>query len=232
MIADKEFYEDYALHYPDDLVIRGSQLATIQKHIDYEGKTGLDIGSANGALAIELAKDGAKHVYGIDLAEQFVKQSKAQAQKQGIKNVTFKQADAKDLPFKDNTFDFITCTEVLEHVPDFREAIIELRRVLKPGGQFLITVPNSLCPAEIAHQGKHGIMWVLKKEAITHINLFFLPTVHKYYAWAHDVRVFPLHFVLPFFPKKYINHFLVKLDLVIGSVLRPLGFDIVIVGRK
>lgn len=47
------------------------------------------------------------------------------------------------LPFKDEVFDSILCTEVLEHVPDPVAALQEMRRVTRPGGVLLLTVPLS-----------------------------------------------------------------------------------------
>ena len=49
--------------------------------------------------------------------------------------------DLQDIQYPDNTFDFIYCSHVLEHVPDDRKAIDELYRVLKPNGKALILVP-------------------------------------------------------------------------------------------
>lgn len=51
------------------------------------------------------------------------------------------RGDAVHLPFPDDTFDRIIAAEVLEHVPDDRGALGELRRVLKPGGVIAVTVP-------------------------------------------------------------------------------------------
>ncbi len=51
------------------------------------------------------------------------------------------QADMQRLPFADGTFDGIFCLHVLEHVPDDRAGIAELRRVLRPGGEAVIVVP-------------------------------------------------------------------------------------------
>ncbi len=232
MIADKKFYESYAKNYPDDLVVRGSQLAKIKNIINYENKVGLDIGCANGAFSIELAKSGAKKMYGIDIASEFVKKASLKAKKNYVKNIEFIEADAKKLPFKNNFFDFIICTEVLEHVPDFKVAIKEIKRVLKPGGIFVITVPNSFNPAEIMHQIKHLLFFIIKKEPITHINLFFIFSVKKYFFWAKNLKVESLHFVLPFFPKKYVNQFLIMLDLLIGKYLKLIGFDIILKGTK
>ncbi len=50
------------------------------------------------------------------------------------------EADVQNLPFKDNSFDIVTCFEVLEHVPDPVAAMKELRRVCKH--RLLISVPN------------------------------------------------------------------------------------------
>jgi hypothetical protein len=49
--------------------------------------------------------------------------------------------DMTDVPFKDGAFDLIVCVHVLEHVPDDRQAIREMVRVLKPGGMALLLVP-------------------------------------------------------------------------------------------
>lgn len=54
----------------------------------------------------------------------------------GIQNI-----DLTALTFDDNTFDYVFCNHVLEHIPDDRKAMAEIFRVLKPGGQAIITVP-------------------------------------------------------------------------------------------
>jgi SAM-dependent methyltransferase len=50
-------------------------------------------------------------------------------------------ADLLNLPFHTNYFDYIICNHVLEHIEDDRAAMIELRRVLKPGGAAFLQVP-------------------------------------------------------------------------------------------
>jgi ubiquinone/menaquinone biosynthesis C-methylase UbiE len=52
------------------------------------------------------------------------------------------KADVTRLPFEDGTFDVVLCSEVLEHIPDNRKAVSELVRVLKPGGDCVVTVPR------------------------------------------------------------------------------------------
>ena len=49
--------------------------------------------------------------------------------------------DITALPFREGTFDVVLCCHVLEHVPDDRAAIRELRRILAPGGQLVVQVP-------------------------------------------------------------------------------------------
>ena len=51
----------------------------------------------------------------------------------------------KALPFADGSFDLIWCSEVLEHLVDPVFAARELRRVLRPGGELILTTPNSYC---------------------------------------------------------------------------------------
>jgi len=59
--------------------------------------------------------------------------------KEGCNGCSFAAANAEMLPFKSNSFDFVLCTEVLEHVPDWKKALQELMRVSKK--RVLVTVP-------------------------------------------------------------------------------------------
>lgn len=52
-----------------------------------------------------------------------------------------KEGRLEQLPWEDGTFDLITCLDVLEHIPDDRGALAELRRVTSVGGSLLLTVP-------------------------------------------------------------------------------------------
>jgi ubiquinone/menaquinone biosynthesis C-methylase UbiE len=56
-------------------------------------------------------------------------------------NITY--FNGKDIPFANNYFDFIICTEVLEHVEHYQYLVNEMHRVLKPNGQAIITIPFS-----------------------------------------------------------------------------------------
>ena len=50
--------------------------------------------------------------------------------------------DISNLPFKDNSFDLILCINVLEHIRDYKKALMEIKRVLKPDATAIIVVVN------------------------------------------------------------------------------------------
>ena len=54
------------------------------------------------------------------------------------------KADICNLPFEDNSFDFILCNHVLEHIPNDTKAMQELFRVLSPGGTAILQIPQDL----------------------------------------------------------------------------------------
>lgn len=58
------------------------------------------------------------------------------------RTAVFTVGDAGRLPFADNSFDAVICSEVLEHLPDVPLALSEIGRVLKPGGKFALSVPR------------------------------------------------------------------------------------------
>lgn len=68
---------------------------------------------------------------------------------------TFCQGDAFSLPFADESFDIVICSEVLEHLPEYEAAIDELNRVLRPTGTFAVSVPR---------YGPERICWALSEE--------------------------------------------------------------------
>jgi 2-polyprenyl-3-methyl-5-hydroxy-6-metoxy-1,4-benzoquinol methylase len=93
----------------------------------------LDAGCGSGRTLLELASYG--EVTGVDLSED----AAAVARRRGDFDVRI--ARLEQLPFDDETFDLVTCLDVIEHTPDDIVALRELRRVSKPQGQLMITVP-------------------------------------------------------------------------------------------
>lgn len=58
--------------------------------------------------------------------------------------ITKVNLNSEPLPYPDANFDFVTCSEVVEHLENYRGLIREASRVLKPGGLFVVTTPNVL----------------------------------------------------------------------------------------
>ncbi|MBD3251357.1 methyltransferase domain-containing protein [Candidatus Uhrbacteria bacterium] len=100
-----------------------------------------DIGCAAGRQAFIAAKK-AKYVIGTDIADSFMEFARKQKEVQQIQNVDFVTTPLERLPFKDQEFNKIICSEVIEHVLDLNTSLNELNRVLDSHGMILITVPN------------------------------------------------------------------------------------------
>jgi SAM-dependent methyltransferase len=68
---------------------------------------------------------------------------------QSLSSVVDVYASALEIPFKENSFDSILCTEVLEHVPEPKELLRQVKRVLKPNGYLILTAPLTWGPHEV-----------------------------------------------------------------------------------
>ena len=108
----------------------------------------LDMGCGGGRHAFAAMKRGAS-VIALDYSEADLKDVRATvAAMHDASEVPATQpwltvnGDALKLPFPDNSLDRVVCSEVLEHIWDYRGAIAELVRVLKPGGRMAVTVPT------------------------------------------------------------------------------------------
>lgn len=90
----------------------------------------------------------------------------------GQERCLISQADVVCLPFRDGVFDAVICSEVLEHIPDGRQAVAELVRVLRPGGKLVVSVPRYLperiCWAlsEAYHNEPGGHIRIYKKREL------------------------------------------------------------------
>jgi ubiquinone/menaquinone biosynthesis C-methylase UbiE len=98
----------------------------------------LDVGCATGRLLVRLAEAGATHLCGVDLAPRIVEVAAAKLSK-ATPPVDLRTADAEDrLPSDDDTFDAATLSAVLHHFFRPLEALVEIRRVLRPGGRLIV----------------------------------------------------------------------------------------------
>ena len=106
----------------------------------------LDLGCGEGRHCFGAYMSEEIDVFGFDMSLSDVGRAKENFdqfnENTSTKSCNFGVADAKKLPFKDNTFDFIICSEVLEHIIDYQSALSEINRILKPEGKLAVSVPK------------------------------------------------------------------------------------------
>lgn len=164
-----------------------------------EGSQVLELGCGTGYFTRELA--GLKiQVTAIDISPDLIESAKREIQSS---NVRFLIQNAYQMEFDDAVFDSVLGSSVLHHL-DIRQAISEIYRVLRPGGQIAFTEPNMLNP-QIALQ--KNIPWLKKK-------LGDSPDETAFFRWKisallskagfQDITVVPFDFLHPAVPVKYI----------------------------
>lgn len=93
----------------------------------------LDGGCGSGRNLIELARYG--EVSGVEISEASAEVAR------GREVGEVHTCSLVDLPFAEDSFDLVTCLDVIEHLDDDVAALTELRRVVKPGGRLVVMVP-------------------------------------------------------------------------------------------
>ena len=100
----------------------------------------LDVATGTGRLPLALLKkvDFRGHIIGLDLSAKMLEQARQQAALFAHR-LDLVRERAGVLPFKDRSFDLVTCLEALEFMPDPAHVIAEMVRVLRPGGVLVIS---------------------------------------------------------------------------------------------
>jgi tocopherol O-methyltransferase len=122
---------------------RQAQIDLIEELLNWAGveqaKEILDVGCGIGGSSIYLAQKFNARAVGITLSPVQASRATERALEAGLAtDVQFQVADALDMPFADDTFDFVWSMESGEHMPDKEKFLQECYRVLKPGGTFLM----------------------------------------------------------------------------------------------
>jgi ubiquinone/menaquinone biosynthesis C-methylase UbiE len=107
----------------------------------------LEVAPGPGYFAIELAKLGEYEIAGLDISETFVEIARANAAEARVR-VDFRRGNAAEMPYPDDTFDFLLCRAAFKNFSEPRRALEEMHRVLKPGGQALIIDLRKDAPRE------------------------------------------------------------------------------------
>lgn len=142
--------------------LRVSILMRLLGKLDKKEKI-LDAGCGTGLFLRKLPPGS----YGIDISMTALVKAKNYAP-----NAKIFLSDIEKMPFKNNFFDTILCTEVLEHLPNPDKALEEIRRVLKKNGRFIGSVPSS------------GFLWKFQKLSKTGPVIPY----HKHYRSCSEVE--------------------------------------------
>lgn len=99
----------------------------------------LDVGTGKGLAAVELARRGAL-VTTVDVSEKDLREAFLLASGAGVADrMEFHRADARELPFGDDSFSLVTMVNVVHHLEDAPAVLAEIARVLAPGGRLVMS---------------------------------------------------------------------------------------------
>jgi ubiquinone/menaquinone biosynthesis C-methylase UbiE len=100
----------------------------------------LEGGVGQGVVLANILKRGRTNIdqlYGVDLSQKLLEIARV-----NVPEAELALGDVEDLSFQDNFFDFVVMVDTFQYLQDFDKALSETKRVLKIGGQFVVTVPN------------------------------------------------------------------------------------------
>lgn len=121
------------------------------------GRDFLDIGCGTGDVALAILRQSpAARVTGIDPSAGMLVLATAKARQAGLADrMVLQDGDATTLPFPDASFDGIVCAFCLRNIADRRAALVEMRRVLRPGGTLAIL--ELTAPRNVLLKGIHNL---------------------------------------------------------------------------
>tara|TARA_B100000787_G_C16186887_1_gene295203 strand:- start:1303 stop:2127 length:825 start_codon:yes stop_codon:yes gene_type:complete len=147
------YFENNAMRYMEDHYLRNEFhakwvrhqkiLQLIEEFLPLRDSTLLDIGCGPGFLALALAKKG-YHGFGMDTSPQMIELATNLLQQTKQDAWNFILGDAENTKFKDNQFDCIIASGVIEYMDNDYQMLEEMNRIIKPGGYLIINITNKL----------------------------------------------------------------------------------------
>ena len=213
-------YFGYEFGHVDKYELESWQKSYIEKVKKYmlgksRKKVLIDIASGSGYVAIEMAKFGL-NVIAIDLTPEAINNLNKYKKQFSLHSLTIKKCFAEKIPLPDKSVDFIVANAILEHIPNEKEAINEWKRILKPHGKMLITVPlklryvwpflwlvNYLHDKRIGHLRRYDLQNLQEK---------FKLKVQKVFYTGHLLKVIGVIMAL-FVRNQKICNFIEKIDI-------------------
>jgi len=182
-IVDEDAVDLVPKNLPQFLITRAHRnLAAISEYIEKDSNI-LDIGCRTGIYLWFLKKNGFDNVYGIEVHDESVKV----AQRRGLDAIT---GDAHKLPYEDNFFSAVSCTQVVEHFYSPTTVLKEISRVLKPDGVLWIDAPleGSNAYNETYNHAGHHCFWTSPEEFGEFLRTEFQPLNYQIYLYPPDAN--------------------------------------------
>ena len=138
--------------YENQGVIKVKNVIEVQHVVDNAQGSVLEVGTGTGRFAIPMHDKGCT-VTGTDISPKMLEVAKEAAQG---RNITWQTADVEALPFSDASFDTVSCMNVIIHLPQWKPAILEFKRVCKPNGRIIF----DMCSGDITNYvNRNGIKY-------------------------------------------------------------------------
>lgn len=135
--GERRFWNKFAHRYDRFMDRRVKSYGTLLEKLIQEISAGsivLEVAAGTGVVSLRLAEK-AGHVYALDLSQAMVTEAKKKAGGKNLENIEFLVDDAYELPFESGKFDAVICSNALHNMKDPATPLMEMRRVLKPGGR-------------------------------------------------------------------------------------------------
>jgi SAM-dependent methyltransferase len=190
--AEAELYRDRI----GDRLLRPEAVAPDKQHLiaddrqraarvlglEYRGRV-LDVGTSDGTLLLETVRRwNLSEAVGVDVAQSAIAEATAAlaADPSLAGRVSFIEAFIEDLAFPDGHFDMVAACETLEHIGpgQFDRALANLLRMLRPGGDLLMTVPNRFPDVRYEREGRARWSWPAHHQFFTQLAVRHLLAPH------------------------------------------------------
>lgn len=135
--GERRFWNKFAHRYDRFMDRRVKSYGTLLEKLIQEISAGsivLEVAAGTGVVSLRLAEK-AGHVYALDLSQAMVTEAKKKAGGKNLENIELLVDDAYELPFESGKFDAVICSNALHNMKDPATPLMEMRRVLKPGGR-------------------------------------------------------------------------------------------------
>ena len=139
LVDDHDYFAAMQSGSKAERMFHPARLKLIKEMASWRDREVLEVGSGTGCVAIPLAQAGAC-VTAVELSEAHLAQLQVYAAAQGLQ-ITGVQADARELPFGEDSFDVVVLASLVHLVPDTDRLLQEAQRVCRPDGRLVIAGP-------------------------------------------------------------------------------------------